>query len=205
MDKNRETPVFAEVNKCEEAPLQEVSGRDVAALLNPRPVVLVGVYHKGQVNFSTVAWITPTSHDPAMLAFAVRESSCTLSLLKKTRRCSINVLDASLALPALWCGTHCGHSEDKGAQVPHTLAPLPATARSLPHVCGAPSVLDCQVNSLQQTGDHLLVVATVEHAYTRCTRDTRGRIAASDTLLCVQHDTFAQAKVLKGKDGAQIS
>ncbi|MEG2006368.1 MAG: flavin reductase family protein [Raoultibacter sp.] len=177
--------------------LAEVRGRDVAALLNPRPVVLIGVCCNGRVNFTTVAWITPVSHDPAMLTFAVREGCYTLSLLKETRRCSINLLDAQLAQTARWCGNHSGHTEDKGAQVPHTLAPLPATAHTLPHVCGALSVLDCQVNSMQKTGDHLLVVATIDRACTRCTRDENGRIAALDTLLCVQHDTFAQAVTIE--------
>ena len=177
--------------------LTEVCGRDVAALLNPRPAALIGAYRHGRVNFTTVAWITPVSHDPAMLAFAVRERSYTLSLLKETRRCSINLLDAHLAQTALWCGSHSGHAEDKGARLAHTLAPLPATPQTLPHVCGALSVLDCQVNSMQKTGDHLLVVATIDHAYTRCPRDEQGRITAFDTLLCVQHDTFAQAAAIE--------
>ncbi|MEG0071713.1 MAG: flavin reductase family protein [Raoultibacter sp.] len=171
----------------------EVQGRDRAALLNPRPVALVGAYRNDTANFATVAWITPVSHEPALVAFALRARSLTLEMLKETQRCSINLIDQSLADLALWCGNHSGHTEDKDAFVPHELSPLPATTKTLPFITGALSVLTCSVKSIQEAGDHLLVIVSLEKAYTRCPRDDRGRISPLDTLLCVQHDTFTQA------------
>ena len=100
----------------------EVHGRNISALLNPRPVVLIGSY-KNRANFATVAWVTPLSHDPPLVAFALRPASKTLQDVVDTGCFSVSTLDASLLDTARLCGSRSGHTFDKGEQVAHSLEP----------------------------------------------------------------------------------
>ncbi|MCL1799356.1 MAG: flavin reductase family protein [Eggerthellaceae bacterium] len=182
--------------------LVEVGGRDRAALLNPRPVVLVGSC-KDRANFATVAWVTPVSHDPALVAFALRPASKTFQDIMDTGCFSINTLDPALAGAAEFCGLHSGHATDKAAGVAHRLEPHhplgeapgddETPAALVPFVEGALSVLDCEVESVRRTGDHSLVVGFVCRALTRCPRGDDGTVCATDTLLCVQRHRYAVA------------
>lgn len=210
------------------------TGRDISALLNPRPIVIVGAQNEtgDETCFATVAWVTPLSHSPAMLGFALREKSRTLELLRSTKAFSICLLPATqegIALADL-CGNHTGHREDKGALVPHYLVSLAADANSqkpsqdevfgstscnlasknpskedaktpahriqLPIVQQSVSWITCSLDHIEQTGDHLFVRGTVFSAHTQCARDEKGRVIATDTLLCVQHDRFAAGVLL---------
>ena len=61
-----------------------VDGRDVAALQDPRPMAVIGAAGTdGEACFATVIWVTPLSHTPPMLAFALREKSRTMQLIKQ--------------------------------------------------------------------------------------------------------------------------
>jgi hypothetical protein len=50
----------------------DVKGRDIAALLNPRPVVLITCCDRaGMPNVLSVAWTTPVSHEPPIIAVSI--------------------------------------------------------------------------------------------------------------------------------------
>lgn len=111
---------------CVLAPL---SGRDVAALHDARPICLVGARSdEGEVGFATVIWATPISHSPAMVAFALREKSHTMGIIRATGRFSLCVpfADAEGIRLAELCGKNTGHAIDKGAAVPHDLVSMHA-------------------------------------------------------------------------------
>lgn len=203
---------------------RDASGRDVAALLNPRPVALIGAHTSdptktlrtptdsssgisaknppGETCFATVAWITPVSHEPAMVAFSLRARSRTMELLNTEGFFGVCTLPANtegVALAEL-CGNLSSHHEHKGALVPHTLMPLDcAPSRKaageavplIPIAHAALSWLACSVDHVEDVGDHLLVIGAVLVARTQCERDEKGRIAAIESLLCIQHDAFA--------------
>lgn len=103
--------------------MQAVSGRDIAALLNPRPLVLVGACASEEADFATVAWAMPVSHNPAMFAFALRKASRTFSLIEESNACSISTFDAAGARVLDYCGTHTGWKERKADAVDHVLMP----------------------------------------------------------------------------------
>lgn len=171
-----------------------VEGRGVAALHDPRPVCLVGARDgEGRIGFATIIWATPISHEPPLVAFALRERSHTLGLLREEGRFSLSQL---LACPeaadlAEACGSCSGASTDKGALVPHELIdglPVPLLACSYEL---------CSVEDVRPAGDHLLVTARVESAATRCAeRDDRGRLLPFPTLLCVQHGSYGRCEPL---------
>ena len=104
-----------------------VSGRDVAALHDARPACLIGARSDaGEVCFATVIWVTPLSHNPAMVAFALREKSHTMGIIRQAGAFSISVPPADeegVRLVDL-CGKNTGRTFDKGAAVAHELVGL---------------------------------------------------------------------------------
>lgn len=180
---------------AEDSPFALASGRDVAALHDPRPACIVGAAGAGgRIGFATVIWATPISHTPPLVAFALRERSHTMGLLRASGRFSLCTLpaDGEAARLVELCGSTSGHQEDKGAQVPHRLVegvPVPICALSWEA---------CRVESIQEAGDHLLVIGCVEAAATRCgQRDERGRLLPFETLLCVQHGAYGACSPLQ--------
>ncbi len=186
-----------------------VEGRDVAALQDPRPVCLIGACDEaGKANFATVIWVTPVSHKPPMIAFALREKSHTMQLIRASGVFSIATLPATAdAVEAMeFCGGNTGRLVDKGAAVPHFTVPVepasrddaaPETAPLVPVCDIATSWVTAAVDSIAPAGDHLLVVGTVREAHTGAPRDARGQLIPHDTLLCVQHGTYATDEVLR--------
>ena len=151
----------------------------------------------GETCFATVIWVTPLSHNPPLIAFALRAKSRTMQLIQQSRACSITTLPVTENAVELaeYCGTTSGNIVDKASQVPHFTAtaengsPVP-----VPELAYAWEV--CRVNDIQQAGDHLLVICSVEKAHIDCKRDEKGRLIPHDMLLCVQHGTYAADRVL---------
>ena len=179
--------------------MRTIEGRDVAASLGPRPRAIIGARDGDAIGFATVAWATPVSHTPPMVAFALRTKSHTFGLVNKTHRFTISVPDAQIddaAETVETCGNKTGNTVDKSELVDWRL--LPAAQNSakepLPAISGALTVFECRVDHLDPAGDHMLVIGYVDRAWSRAGSDDRGRIDATDALLCVQHDLFASLK-----------
>ncbi len=90
--------------------LQPIAGRDVAASLGPRPIAVIGARCGAEICFATVAWATPVSHTPPMVAFALRAKSRTFQLARESGRFSISVPDARLADAVNACGNKSGNT-----------------------------------------------------------------------------------------------
>ena len=179
--------------------MRAIEGRDVAASLGPRPIAVIGARDGDRIGFATVAWAMPVSHTPPMGAFALRSKSYTFGLVRNTRRFSVSVPDASIddAVKTIEiCGNKTGSLVDKSELIDWRL--LPAAEKSikepLPALAGALTVLECRMEKIEPAGDHLLVIGYVDRAWSRGGSDARGRLDATDALLCVQHDLFATAK-----------
>lgn len=183
--------------------LPTVEGRDIAALQDPRPICLIGACagDGAPANFATVIWVTPVSHKPPMIAFALREKARTMELLRESGAFSVSTLPAAADAAALaeFCGSTTGHAVDKGKQVEHFIVHAERTdgdAACAPVPTCALSWVACAVESVQEAGDHLLVVGRVREARIDAPRDERGRLVPAGTLLCVQHGTYAKGAVL---------
>ncbi|MDO4182850.1 MAG: flavin reductase family protein [Coriobacteriia bacterium] len=130
-------------NTAENQEWEQVEGRDVSALLDPRPTIIIGATgERKSLGFATIIWVTPVSHKPAMLAFALRESSYTMSLIQKCGCFSINVLPATPEAGRLAqvCGTRSGWNMLKDGLIPHRYEPVSfdreETRRELVHKKG---------------------------------------------------------------------
>ena len=216
-------------------------GRDVAAMLNPAPLTIIGTRStQGRIGFATVLWAMPISHKPAMTAFSLRAKSHTMGIIRETGLFSLSTLptDAESARIVEACGNNSGHQVDKGEFVNHELIAIPeeihqeaaaqnpenaeiqtlnstpaqtggncltsdsissradlptAKTGSLPIPLHALSWELCKVESIQEAGDHLLVIGRVLRAASRASRDEKGRLAPTETLLCVQHGNYIAA------------
>lgn len=170
---------------------EPAEGRDIAALLDPCPACIIGARSpEGRVGFATIIWAMPVSHNPAMTAFALRAKSHTMGLIKETGRFSLSTLPADAASIEVVeaCGYQSGNKVDKGELVAHELREI--EGHVLPVPAAALSWQLCEVESIQETGDHLLVVGRVVEAGTRASRDSQGRVAPVETLLCIQHGAY---------------
>ena len=170
--------------------MKEISGRNIAASLNPRPLALIGAQHEGEICFATIAWVSPISHTPPLCVFALRQTSRTFQLLAQASCCSICVPDEKLEDVVRYCGTHSGNKENKAERVPYTY--LEDTR--IPSVKGSVSTLLTDVESIQERGDHMLVIASVRKAYSRARQDEEGNLKDTSALLCLQRNFFTRAK-----------
>ena len=189
-------------------------GRDVAAILDPCPLTIIGSRDaEGRTGFATVIWAMPVSHFPAMTAFALRPKSHTMGIIKSSGYFSLSTLPSDTESVRIVedCGGKTGHKTDKGLLVEHELIAAcgnvetesteeaesqpTGEAESEPALLPVPthalSWEICEVESIQEAGDHLLVVGRVIKAASKASRDEKGRLAPIEMLLCIQHDAYA--------------
>lgn len=108
-------------------PWEPATGRDIAALQDPRPTIIIGARGMTKdVGFATIIWATPISHTPPMVAIALRETSHTMKCLSSTDCFSINILPATEEAVELaqFCGTRTGLKIRKAPLVDHRFVPV---------------------------------------------------------------------------------
>lgn len=128
----------------------------IARLVNHGPTVLASSQHEGVCNIVTLAWATPVSADPAMLAIAVAPARFSHELISKSGEFVVNVPAAQL-LPAVWyCGTRSGRDGDKFEAAALTREDGAAVAAPLVAECFAH--IECRVVDAPTVGDHTLFV-----------------------------------------------
>lgn len=178
------------MNEIKPSEFAEASGRDVAAILDPCPLTIIGACDdEGRIGLATVIWAMPVSHQPAMTAIALRAKSHTMGNIIQTGRFSLSTLpsDEESVRIVDHCGYNTGHRLDKSQAVECEIVdglPVPKHALSWEL---------CEVESISEAGDHLLVLAKVSRAASRASRDERNRLAPAETLLCIQHGAYASA------------
>lgn len=110
----------------EDFPWEPATGRDIAALLDPRPTIVIGARGMTKdIGFATIIWAMPISHKPPMVAIALRETSHTMKCLSASDCFSINVLPATEEAIELaqFCGTRTGLKIRKAPLVEHRFVP----------------------------------------------------------------------------------
>lgn len=205
------------------------NGRDVAAILDPCPIAIIGAAGRSgaaatkgartanenagegngaagaagentaaessPIGLATVIWTMPVSHQPAMTAFALRAKSHTMGLIRETGFFSLSTFpaDEESVRIAEFCGYNTGHRTEKAAEIACELVQPAEAPLALPVPEHALSWEICAVESIQEAGDHLLVVGRVLQAASSASRDDKGRLAPAETLLCIQHGAYAPA------------
>ncbi len=171
--------------------MQMIQGRGIAALLNPRPAVLVTCSDEhGAPNVLCVAWHTPLSHEPPLLGISLARQRYSHALICATGEFVVNVVSREFQAAVELCGSHSGRDLDKITAAGLDLQP--ACHVRPPLIGGALAHLECSLVRQVPAGDHTFFVGQVLYAEARpeCFSLEGWDAARGDVLLCVQRDRF---------------
>jgi len=178
--------------KCETVSFnKEITGRDIAALLNPRLAILVTCGDASdRPNVLTVAWHTPLSHQPPLVGISIGDSRYSHHLIAETGEFVINIVGDAFKDAVKLCGNCSGTDHNKAILAELHL--LPAKTVHTPVIEGALGCLECRVVGQLPMGDHTFFVGEVLHAEAQAhafsnTWEASGR----NVLLCWQRDIFS--------------
>jgi flavin reductase (DIM6/NTAB) family NADH-FMN oxidoreductase RutF len=133
--------------------------RKVTSLVNHGPTVLASCRHGGRSNLITLAWTTPVSADPPMVAIAVAPTRYSHGLISGSGEFVINVPSSGM-LPAVWhCGTVSGRDGDKFTS--SGLSEAAAMEVDVPVIAECFAHIECRVAAAPVLGDHTLFVGEV--------------------------------------------
>jgi flavin reductase (DIM6/NTAB) family NADH-FMN oxidoreductase RutF len=140
-------------------PKRSLDVRKVTRLVNHGPTVLASCRDQARRNLITLAWVTPVSIKPPMLAIAVAPARFSHDLIQRSGEFVVNVPGADL-LGAVWhCGTVSGRDGDKFDSAGLTEAAAQVVAAPLVAECFGHA--ECRVVDAPVTGDHTLFVGEV--------------------------------------------
>ncbi len=143
-----------------------VSATSFHYLLHPHTTLLVTCCDDaGRANIIAIAWLTPVSINPPLLALMIRPDRYSYPLIRATREFVVNVASREIAAQTLFCGRRSGRDVDKFAATGLTAQPArlvrpPIIAECLAH-------LECRVAQDIEAGDHHIVIGAVVAAYAR--------------------------------------
>ncbi len=175
----------------------DVTGRDIAALLNPRLALLVTCCDKaGKPNVLSVIWHTPLSHEPPLVGISLGLNRYSRPLISGTGEFVLNVIGQSFQTAVQVCGNNTGKNCDKiqlsGLKLEPALSVRP------PIIAGCLGYLECRVVNKVECGDHELFVGRVLHAVARSGCFSNGwDPVRSDELLCLHRDHMGRFVSLK--------
>ncbi len=139
---------------------QTVSVSRFTRLIHPMPAFLVTCAGEdGRPNAIAIAWLTPVSVNPPLLAFAIRPQRYSYELLQENPAFVVNVMAYERAVEVLFCGRCSGRDVNKFATA--NLTPVPAQAVNAPAIAEALAHVECEVEAEYPAGDHVIVVGRV--------------------------------------------
>jgi flavin reductase (DIM6/NTAB) family NADH-FMN oxidoreductase RutF len=133
------------------------------ALIDPKPVLMVGANIDGKPNFMTVAWGGIANGEPPMVTVAIRHSRYTFQGIKQNMTFSVNIPSVALVKQADYCGMAAGKKNDKvkicGFKVFY------GKLGNAPLIEQCPVNMECSVVHALDLGSHVLFVGKVEETY----------------------------------------
>lgn len=140
-----------------EVPLEKAN-----RLINHGPVILVTSAYRDKKNIITLAWHTPVSHKPKLLAICIYKKHFSHELIEKTKEFVINLPTFELLKQTHYCGTVSGRKVDKFQKA--GLTPLPAHKVKAPLIKECIAHIECRVIKIFPGGDHSIFLAEVLYA-----------------------------------------
>lgn len=129
------------------------------ALLAPVPAVMVSVGDESEKNILTVAWCGTVATTPAKTYISVRPSRHSYDIIKRTGEFVINLVPASMAKTADYCGIYTGAKVDKFKKCGLTAEPCEGV--SAPAIGECPLSIACRVSDIIPMGTHDMFLADV--------------------------------------------
>ncbi|MEW6378160.1 MAG: flavin reductase family protein [bacterium] len=131
-------------------------------LINHGPLVLVTSLYKDKANIIPVAWQTPVSISPALVAISINQNSLSAELIDAAEEFVINVPPISLLDKVKFCGAQSGREVNKFDQA--GLTPLRARVVKPSLIEECIGHIECQLFGRQSVGDHKLFIGGVVSA-----------------------------------------
>ena len=170
--------------------LSELTGNEIATLLIPTTVTLVTARDEaGNDKVATIAWAMPVSHDPSLIAVAIRPEGQTAEAMVDGDCFVVNVLGEGSADIAMICGKKHG-VVDRFAEA--HLTRVPAKRVNATRVKEAISWIECRFMELVPCGDHDIIIGATQIAETRGSLDERGKLVPEPALLMGQRGVFGR-------------
>ena len=133
-------------------------------LLHPYNSCLITSKSKtGKPNVMTVAWITPVSAKPPLLAMSIRSERYSYNLILESGEFVVNIPTFDLTEQVLFCGRRSGREHNKFKAT--SLHPQKALEVSTPAIKECVGHLECRVVKTLKTGDHTLIIGEIIEAY----------------------------------------
>ena len=127
----------------------------------PKLVNIVGTSHNGKINFMAVAWHTYLSFDPPLYGISIAPKRYTHKLLKECQEFNCNFLSYHNIKLSHGVGRTSGSEFDK---VKAFGIPLkPGEKINTPYIKDSYAVMECKVTKEIHTGDHVLIVGSIEN------------------------------------------
>lgn len=143
----------------EKVPVRD--GLDV--ILLPRPVVVATcVDAQGKPNAITLAWCTPVSHNPLIVAIAISPKRYSHDLVAEAGEFVLNFPGIELAKEINWMGRKSGKKCDKIKETGLTLSPAKEVNGHVINECYGN--LECKVVDQVVSGDHTTFFGEVVYA-----------------------------------------
>ena len=110
-------------------------------------------------NGLTISWMSQVSFNPPMLMIAVDKLHYSVDLLRSTKNFCVNLLGADQAALAGRFAKQATTGDDKLTDVPQR-----PSERGAAILTDSVAYFDCEVTSLVEAGDHLVVIGQIEDA-----------------------------------------
>ncbi|BCR05328.1 flavin reductase [Desulfuromonas versatilis] len=126
----------------------------------PQPTTLVSsVDGAGKANLMTASWASIVSKTPPTMAVALNQGRLTYRNIQETGCFVVNMVPASLAVEADYCGLKSGRDEDKIAAA--GLNCVPASKVAAPLVAESPLNVECRVSGEVELGEYRLILGEI--------------------------------------------
>lgn len=152
---------------------KEAALEDFAYMLHPYNATLVTTKNKdGKANILAVAWITPVSVNPPILAMSLRPQRHSYQLLMENPEFTVNIPAYNLRQKIVLCGRRSGRDHDKFKEA--GLTPENGRAVSVPAIKECVAHIECRLERTIEIGDHILCIGRVVAAYASKTHFNKG-------------------------------
>ena len=126
----------------------------------PQPTTIVSSLDaQGSPNLMTASWVGIVSKTPPTIGLSLNHSRKTYANIKERQSFVINMVPASLAVEADYCGLKSGRDDDKAAVAGLTLQP--ASLVEAPMLAESPLNVECRLTSEVLLGEYSLLLGEI--------------------------------------------
>ena len=126
----------------------------------PQPTSIISsIDADGTANLMTASWVGIVSKTPPSMAISLNKGRKTYENICKTQEFVVNMVPASLAVEADYCGIRSGRNEDKLEKSGLLLEP--AEIVKVPMLADSPLNVECRLSQEVVLGDYCLLIGEI--------------------------------------------